>query len=85
MHLIALGRTIAVLPRVLTRPLRDDLITVPMTDLPPVALLLAWPAHSTSRPVAALARAAAAAIRSDRAGGARWAESLVRGVQRPAG
>src|SRR5947199_290312 len=62
MHLIALGRTVAVLPRVLTRPLRDDLITVPMTDLPPVALLLAWPAHSTSRPVAALARAAAAAI-----------------------
>jgi DNA-binding transcriptional LysR family regulator len=85
MHLIALGRTIAVLPRVLTRPLRDDLITVPMTDLPPVALLLAWPAHSTSRPVAALARAAAAARRSDGAGGARWAESLVRGVQRPAG
>src|SRR5438876_1023879 len=41
MHLIALGRKIAVLPRVLTRPLRDDLITVPMTDLPPVVLLLA--------------------------------------------
>jgi DNA-binding transcriptional LysR family regulator len=64
MHLIALGRKVAVLPRVLTRPLRDDLITVPMTDLPPVSLLLAWPAHSTSLPVAALARAAAAAMRS---------------------
>src|SRR5581483_10674217 len=64
MHLIALGRTVAVLPRVLTRPLRDDLITVPMSDLPPVDLLLAWPAHSTSRSVAALARAAAAAIRA---------------------
>jgi DNA-binding transcriptional LysR family regulator len=62
MHLIALGRTVAVLPQVLTRPLRDDLITVPMTDLPPVALLLAWPAHSTSQPVAALARAAVAAV-----------------------
>ena len=61
MHLIALGRKVAVLPRVLTRPLRDDLITVPMTDLPPVTLLLAWPAHSTSLSVAALARAAAAA------------------------
>jgi DNA-binding transcriptional LysR family regulator len=59
MHLIALGRKVAVLPRVLTRPLRDDLITVPVTDLPPAALLLAWPAHST-----ALARVAAAAIRS---------------------
>ena len=67
MHLIALGRKVAVLPRVLTRPLRDDLITVPVTDLPPVSLLLAWPAHSTSLSVAALARAAAAAIRSNAA------------------
>jgi len=64
MHMIALGRKVAVLPRVLTRPLRDDLITVPVAELPQVALLLAWPAHSTSLPVAALARAAAAAIRS---------------------
>src|SRR6185437_11664431 len=65
MHLIALGRKVAVLPRVLTRPLREDLITVPMADLPPVVLLLAWPAHSTSLSVAALARAAAAVIRSN--------------------
>jgi DNA-binding transcriptional LysR family regulator len=64
MHLIALGRKVAVLPRVLTRPLRDDLSTVPVTDLPPVDLLLAWPAHSTSLSVAALARAAVGAIRS---------------------
>jgi DNA-binding transcriptional LysR family regulator len=64
MHLIALGRKVAVLPRVLTRPLRDDLVTVPVTDLPPVALVLAWPAHSTSQQVAALARAAVAVIRS---------------------
>jgi DNA-binding transcriptional LysR family regulator len=64
MHLIALGRKVAVLPRVLTNPLRDDLTTVPMADLPPVALLLAWPAHSTSQSVAALARAAATATRS---------------------
>ncbi|MBO0804219.1 MAG: LysR family transcriptional regulator, partial [Nocardiopsaceae bacterium] len=63
MHLIALGRKVAVLPRVLTRPLRDDLITVPMADLPPVALMLAWPAHSTSLSIAALARAAATATR----------------------
>jgi DNA-binding transcriptional LysR family regulator len=62
MHLIALGRTVAVLPRVLTRPLRDDLAIVPVTDLPPVSLLLAWPAHATSLPVAALARAAAASM-----------------------
>jgi hypothetical protein len=58
----ALGRKVAVLPRVLTRPLRDDLVTVPVADLPPVVLLLAWPAHSTSPSVAALARAATAAF-----------------------
>src|SRR5579863_2303615 len=67
MHLIALGRKIAVLPRILTRPLRDDLVTIPMADLPPVALLLAWPARSTSLPVAGLVRAAAAAMRPDTA------------------
>jgi DNA-binding transcriptional LysR family regulator len=66
MHLIALGRKVAVLPRVLTTPLRDDLTTVPVEDVPPSVLLLAWPAHSTSPSVAALARAAAAATRPTR-------------------
>jgi DNA-binding transcriptional LysR family regulator len=66
MHLIALGRMIAVLPRVLTTPLRDDLTAVPVADVPPVVLLLAWPAHSTSPSVAALARAAVAATHSMR-------------------
>jgi DNA-binding transcriptional LysR family regulator len=61
MHLIALGRTVAVLPQSLTTPLRDDLTTVPVTDIPPSVLVLAWPAHSTSPSVAALARAAAKA------------------------
>lgn len=59
MHLIALGRKVAVLPQSLTTPLRDDLTTVPVTDIPPSVLVLAWPAHSTSPSVAALARAAA--------------------------
>ena len=63
MHLIALGRKVAVLPRVLTMPLRDDLTTVPVTDVPPSVLLLAWPAHSTSPSVAALARAATTTTR----------------------
>ncbi|WP_030437296.1 LysR family transcriptional regulator [Actinoplanes subtropicus] len=63
MHLIALGRKVAVLPRVLTTPLRDDLTTVPVVDVPPSVLLLAWPAHSTSPSVAALARAATTATR----------------------
>lgn len=56
MHQIALGRKVAVLPQSLTTPLRDDLTTVPMTDIPPSVLMLAWPAHSTSPSVAALAR-----------------------------
>jgi DNA-binding transcriptional LysR family regulator len=66
MHLIALGRKVAVLPRVLTTPLRDDLTAVPVADVPPVVLLLAWPSHSTSPSVAALARAAAAATHPTR-------------------
>jgi hypothetical protein len=37
-----------------------------VTDVPPVVLLLAWPAHSTSPSVAALARAAATATRPTR-------------------
>ncbi len=65
MHLIGLGRTVAVVPQSLTTPLRDDLITVAVTDIPPSVLLLAWPAHSTSPSVAALARAAAKATSAD--------------------
>jgi DNA-binding transcriptional LysR family regulator len=61
MQLVALGQKIAVLPRSLTTPLREDLASVPVTDIPPITLLLAWPAHSTSPAVAALARAAAQA------------------------
>ncbi|WP_433365008.1 LysR family transcriptional regulator [Actinoplanes sp. CA-142083] len=63
MHLIALGRKVAVLPRVLTTPLREDLTTVPVIDVPASVLLLAWPAHSTSPSVAALVQAAANATR----------------------
>ena len=54
MHRIALGHTVAVLPQSLTTPLREDLVTVPVTDIPPSVLQLAWPAHSTSPSVAAL-------------------------------
>jgi DNA-binding transcriptional LysR family regulator len=61
MHLIALRRTVAVLPRSLTMPLRDDLTTVAVTDVAPSVLLLAWPAHCTSPSVAALTRAASQA------------------------
>jgi len=61
MHLITLGRMVAVLPRVLTRPLRDDLTVVPVADLPPVALVLSCPAQNTSLPDAPITRSAAAA------------------------
>jgi len=61
MQLIALEQKIAVLPRSLTTPLREDLVSVRVTDAPPSTLRLAWPAHSTSPAVAALARAASAA------------------------
>jgi DNA-binding transcriptional LysR family regulator len=47
MHLTALRRTVAALPQSLTTPLRDDVTTVAVTGVPPSALLLAWPAHST--------------------------------------
>ncbi|GAB3972625.1 LysR family transcriptional regulator [Actinoallomurus acanthiterrae] len=64
MQIIALGQKIAVLPRSLTTPLREDLVSVPVTDIQPITLLLAWPAHSTSPAIAALARAASAAASS---------------------
>ncbi len=62
MHRIALGRKVAVLP-----PGTDQVVARRPDHRSdggpsPVVLLLAWPAHSTSLPVAALARAAAAAI-----------------------
>ncbi|WP_261558880.1 LysR family transcriptional regulator [Frankia tisae] len=61
LQLVALGQTVAMVPRFVTTPLRHDLACVPVTDAQPVTLLLAWPAHSTSPAIAALARAASAA------------------------
>ena len=61
MQLIALGQRIAVVPESVASSARPDLVAVPVTDAPPVTLLLAWPAHSTSPAVAALARAVRAA------------------------
>lgn len=57
LQLVALGQTIAVVPRSLTAQLRPDVTAVPLTDAPPVTLLLAWPAHGTAPAVAALVRA----------------------------
>ncbi len=70
LQLVALGQTVALVPRFVTTPLRHDLACVPVTDAPPVTLLLAWPAHSTSPATAALARAASAASPNSAATGA---------------
>ncbi|BCJ33704.1 LysR family transcriptional regulator [Actinocatenispora thailandica] len=62
LQLVALGQAIAVVPRSLAAamPLRHDVTGVPVVDAAPVTLLLAWPAHTRSPSLAALARAAAA-------------------------
>ncbi|WP_206315719.1 LysR family transcriptional regulator [Streptomyces sp. C1-2] len=60
LHLIALGRTVAVLPASIRGQLRDDLVAVPVDDAEPTTLVLAWPEHATSPALAAFVRAAAA-------------------------
>jgi DNA-binding transcriptional LysR family regulator len=58
-QLIALGRTIAVLPESITTHLRHDLAAVPVLDGRLTTLLIAWPEESRSRPLAAFVRTAA--------------------------
>ena len=57
-QLIALGRTTATLPESASVDLRGDLTAVPILDAPIVTTVIAWPAHSRSRAVADLVRAA---------------------------
>lgn len=60
-HLIALGRTIAVLPRSLVEPLPAGLVRIPVADAAPSRLVVAW-SQSDRRPlVAAFVEAAVAA------------------------
>ncbi|MGV9641167.1 LysR family transcriptional regulator [Streptomyces sp. NPDC003514] len=59
LHLIALGRMVAVLPCSIRGQLRDDLVAVPVDDAEPTTLALAWPEHATSPALAAFVRAAA--------------------------
>jgi DNA-binding transcriptional LysR family regulator len=61
LQLVALGQTVALVPRLVTTPPRHGLVSVQVTDAQPVTLLLAWPAHSMSPAIAAKARAARAA------------------------
>jgi len=58
LQLIALGRTLAVLPESCQAQLRRDLVAVPVLDAPMVTTVIAWPPHSRSRAVAELVRAA---------------------------
>jgi DNA-binding transcriptional LysR family regulator len=58
-QLIALGRTVAVVPDSARSWLWAEHAAVPLTDAPPVVTHIAWPAHSRSRALAGLVRTAA--------------------------
>jgi DNA-binding transcriptional LysR family regulator len=58
LQLIALGRTVAVLPESGRTQLREGLATVPVLDAPEVTTVIAWPPHSRSRALADLIRTA---------------------------
>lgn len=59
-QLIALGRTIAVLPESAADHLPADLVGVPVLDAAPTTVVIAWSPQSHSRALAALVRAAVA-------------------------
>ncbi|ALG15447.1 LysR family transcriptional regulator [Kibdelosporangium phytohabitans] len=60
MQLVAVGQVVAVLPSSARIGLREDLVAVPVVDGPISAILVGWPERSSSRAVAAFARAATA-------------------------
>jgi DNA-binding transcriptional LysR family regulator len=60
MQLIALGRTVAVVPASVRSQLRADLTCVPVADAAPTTLVLAWPEGRRSRALAAFVRTAVA-------------------------
>jgi hypothetical protein len=57
-QLIALGRTVAVLPESAGDRLPGDLVAVPVLDAPSTTVVIAWPHQSRSRPLAAFVRTA---------------------------
>lgn len=69
MQLISLGQVVALLPESSRTFLRGDLVALPVLDAEPSTVLLAWPAGSRSRAVAAVVRAATAVAASAQAGG----------------
>ncbi|CAL9671934.1 LysR family transcriptional regulator [Streptomyces sp. enrichment culture] len=65
LHMIRLGRTVALLPRSLAQPMQPDLVYRPVTDAPDSELVLAW-SQDDRRPLVAsfVAAAAEASARS---------------------
>ncbi|MFJ9647635.1 LysR family transcriptional regulator [Streptomyces sp. NPDC004244] len=57
-QLVALGRTVAVVPDSARAWLWSEHAAVPLTDAPPVVTHVAWPAHSRSPALASLVRTA---------------------------
>ena len=57
-QLVALGRTVAVMPESARAWLWSQHTAVPLTDAPPVVTHIAWPAHSRSLALAGLIRTA---------------------------
>ncbi|WP_121716925.1 LysR family transcriptional regulator [Streptomyces sp. E5N91] len=58
LQMIRLGRTVAILPRSLARPLHPDLVYRPVTDAPDSELVLAWSQDDRRRLVASFVAAA---------------------------
>lgn len=58
LQMIRLGRTIAMLPRSLTRPMQPDLVYRPVTDAPRSSIVLAWSENDRRPSVAAFVAAA---------------------------
>jgi len=58
LQLVALGRTVVVVPDSARSLLHEGLAAVPVVDAPAVTTVIAWPPHSRSRAVADLVRTA---------------------------
>ena len=54
LQLVALGRAVAVLPESIRIDLRQDIVTVPVSDAPRVTTVIAWPPQSRSPALATL-------------------------------
>jgi len=65
LHMIAVGRMIAVLPRSLVDPVPAGLACVPVTDAPPSRLVLAWNERDRRPLVASFVAAALASCKQD--------------------